>query len=64
MLVLTRAKNESVIIGDSIEVLIADVSGRKVRLGITAPRQTPIHRKEIYEQIKAQDAFATQTKRG
>jgi len=62
MLVLTRAKNESVVIGDNIEVLVADVSGRRVRLGITAPRETSVHRKEVYEQIKAQDAAGTRAK--
>ena len=54
MLVLTRAKNESIIIGDDIEIIVADVRGRKVRLGINAPKETPVHRKEIYEQIQAQ----------
>jgi len=62
MLVLTRTKNESVVIGDNVEVLVADISGRKVRLGITAPRETPVHRKEVYEQIKAQGAAGARTK--
>ncbi len=52
MLVLSRQKDESIIIGDDIEVTIVDVRGDKVRLGITAPRSTSVHRKEIYEAIQ------------
>ncbi len=52
MLVLSRQKDESVIIGDDIEVTIVDVRGDKVRLGITAPRSISVHRKEIYEAIQ------------
>ncbi len=51
MLVLTRHKDESIIIGEDIEVLIVDVSGKKVRLGVTAPKSIPVHRKEIYQAI-------------
>ena len=52
MLVLSRRKDESIIVGDNIEVKIIGVRGKKVRLGITAPRTIPVHRKEIYEAIK------------
>jgi carbon storage regulator len=48
MLVLTRKPRESVIIGDDIEVTVLGVVGEKVRLGIAAPREVPVHRKEIY----------------
>ena len=51
MLVLTRGKDESIMIGDEIEVMIVDVRGNKVRLGITAPRSVPVHRREVYEAI-------------
>ncbi len=52
MLVLSRTKDESIIIGDDIEITIVDVRGDKVRLGINAPRSIPVHRKEIYEAIQ------------
>lgn len=52
MLVLSRQKNESIMIGDDIEVTIADIRGDKVRLGITAPKKVSVHRKEIYEAIQ------------
>jgi len=51
MLVLTRGKDESIMIGQDVEVIIIGVRGKKVRLGITAPRSTPVHRKEVYEAI-------------
>lgn len=53
MLVLTREKDESVMIGDDVEITITGVtSGGKVTLGITAPRSIPVHRKEIYLAIE------------
>ncbi len=52
MLVLSRQKDESIIIGDDVEVTIVDVRGDKVRLGISAPRSISVHRKEIYEAIQ------------
>lgn len=56
MLVLSRQKNESIIIGDDVEVVIVDVRGDKVRLGITAPKSVSVHRKEIYEAIQREKA--------
>lgn len=56
MLVLSRTKNESIIIGDDIEITIIDVRGDKVRLGIKAPREVPVHRKEIYDAIQREKA--------
>ena len=59
MLVLSRTKDESIIIGDGddkVEVVIVDVRGDKVRLGINAPRSISVHRKEIYEAIQREKA--------
>ncbi len=52
MLVLSRKKNESVVIGENVEITIVDVRGDKVRLGINAPRDISVHRKEIHERIQ------------
>jgi len=52
MLVLSRQKNESIIIGDDVEITIVDVRGDKVRLGINAPKKISVHRKEIYDIIQ------------
>jgi len=53
MLVLTRQKNQSIIIGNDVEITIVDVRGDKVRIGIKAPTSVPVHRKEVYEAIVA-----------
>ncbi|MDH7600438.1 MAG: carbon storage regulator CsrA [Sedimentisphaerales bacterium] len=52
MLVLSRTKDQSIIIGDNIKITIVDVRGDKVRLGITAPKDIPVHREEIYLAIQ------------
>lgn len=52
MLVLSRTKDESIMIGDDVEITIIDVRGDKVRLGINAPRNISVHRKEIYIAIQ------------
>ena len=52
MLVLSRQKDESIMIGDDVEITIVDVRGDKVRLGITAPKEIPVHRMEVYEAIQ------------
>jgi len=51
MLVLTRKKNESIVINDNIKVTVVEIRGDKVRLGIEAPREIDVHRQEVYEQI-------------
>ncbi len=56
MLVLSRKKNESIIIGDNIVITVVEVRGDKVRLGIQAPREVPIHRSEVYDAIQAESA--------
>ena len=52
MLVLTRKSNQSIMIGDEIEVSVLAVSGEKVRLGIDAPKSVPVFRKEVYAEIQ------------
>jgi len=52
MLVLSRQKGESIMLGDDVEVTIVDVRGDKVRIGINAPRDISVHRKEIYLAIQ------------
>lgn len=56
MLVLSRQKDESIIIGDDVEITIVDVRGDKVRLGINAPKNITVHRKEVYEAIQREKA--------
>jgi carbon storage regulator len=56
MLVLTRKTNQSIMIGDEIEVTVLAVSKDKIRLGITAPRDVPVFRKEVYLSIKGEGA--------
>lgn len=51
MLVLTRKVGQSIVIGDEIEVVVLEVRGEQVRIGIRAPKNVTVHRKEIYEQI-------------
>lgn len=52
MLVLTRKKDESIVINDNIEIVVTDVQGGKVRLGVMAPRDVTVHRREIYDAIQ------------
>ena len=52
MLVLSRQKDESIMIGDDVEITIVDVRGDKVRLGIAAPKDIPVHRREVYDAIQ------------
>lgn len=52
MLVLSRQKDETIVIGDDVEITVVDVRGDKVRLGISAPRSISVHRKEIYDAIQ------------
>ena len=52
MLVLSRQRDESIMIGDKVVITIVDIRGDKVRLGIEAPEEIPVHRQEVYEAIK------------
>lgn len=54
MLVLSRHRDEIVMIGDEIQICIVDIKGDKVRLGITAPDHVPVHRLEVYEKIQCE----------
>jgi carbon storage regulator len=54
MLVLTRKTNQSIMIGDDVEISVLAVSGDKVRIGISAPREVPVFRKEVYLSIQAE----------
>ena len=54
MLVLSRKKNESIMIGE-ITVMIVDIRGDKVKLGIAAPKEVPVHRREVYDAIKREE---------
>ena len=60
MLVLSRQRDESIIIGDNIVVTVVDVRGDKVRLGIEAPREVSVHRREVYEAIQRENQQAVQ----
>lgn len=62
MLVLSRQRDESIMIGDDVEVTIVDVRGDKVRLGITAPKEIPVHRREVYEAIQREKREAEKSK--
>jgi carbon storage regulator len=61
MLVLTRKANQSIMIGENIEVSVLSVLGEKVRLGIQAPRDVPVFRKEVFLEIQAQNLEAAES---
>jgi carbon storage regulator len=58
MLVLSRQRDETIMIGDEIEITVVDIRGDKVRIGIAAPSHVAVHRKEIYEAIRAENRQA------
>jgi carbon storage regulator len=62
MLVLSRHRDESIIIGDNIVITIVDIRGDKVRLGIDAPKEIPVHRQEVYEAIQRDNLRAAEQK--
>ncbi|MFA5479042.1 MAG: carbon storage regulator CsrA [Candidatus Muiribacteriota bacterium] len=61
MLVLTRKKNESIIIGDSVEIVVVDIKGDQIKIGINAPKNISVHRKEVYEEIQRENILAAQS---
>ena len=67
MLVLSRKSNESIVINNNIKVTVVEIRGDKVRLGIEAPKNIPVHREEIYNQINGQpnpDSAVTPSENG
>ncbi len=60
MLVLTRKKGESIIIGDDIRIFVVEVKGKQVRLGIEAPSDASVHREEVYRIIQLENQYAAQ----
>jgi len=59
MLVLTRRKDEKIMIGDDIEIMVVEIRGDKVRLGVSAPATVAVHRQEVYEAIQREHKRAT-----
>ena len=64
MLVLSRQRDETIMIGDEIEITIVDIRGDKVRLGISAPTRIAVHRKEVYEAIRRENEQAARIENG
>lgn len=62
MLVLSRREHQSIMIGDDIEIVVLDIRGEQVRIGIRAPKDVPILRQEIYAQVQQQNVEATETR--
>ncbi len=58
MLVLSRQRDQTIMIGDDVEITVVDIRGDKVRLGINAPRHIQVHRKEVYDAIKRENEQA------
>ncbi len=61
MLILSRKIGQRIVIGEEVEIVVVDVRGEQVRLGITAPRSIPVHRKELLEQVTAENLQAAAT---
>ena len=62
MLVLSRKKNESIVINNDITIVVVEIRGDKVRLGIEAPQHVPVHRQEVYDAIQRENRRSSQTK--
>jgi carbon storage regulator len=61
MLVVSRKEDESIVIGNNIEVVVVRIDKNTVRIGIKAPRNISVHRKEVYEEIRLENLAASQT---
>ena len=64
MLVLSRTRDETIMIGDDIEITVVDIRGDKVRIGINAPSHIAVHRKEVYDAIQRENRLAAQVQPG
>ena len=62
MLVLSRQRDQTIMVGDDVEITVVDIRGDKVRLGINAPRHIQVHRKEVYDAIKEENQAAARLK--
>ncbi len=62
MLVLSRKKNESIVINNDITIVVVEIRGDKVRLGVEAPKEVPVHRREVYDAIRRNDVAAAQAR--
>ncbi|HJN12010.1 MAG: carbon storage regulator CsrA [Pirellulaceae bacterium] len=60
MLVLSRKKNESIVISNDITIVVVEIRGDKVRLGVEAPKEVPVHRREVYDAIKRNEELAAE----
>lgn len=61
MLVLSRKKNESIVINNDITIVVVEIRGDKVRLGIEAPKEVPVHRREVYDAIKRNEQGSSES---
>ncbi len=61
MLVLSRKKNESIVINDDITIVVVEIRGDKVRLGVEAPKEVPVHRREVYDAIKRNESTKSES---
>jgi len=64
MLVLSRKKNESIVINNDITIVVVEIRGDKVRLGVEAPKEVPVHRREVYDAIRRNEREAEGTPAG
>lgn len=64
MLVLSRKKNESIVINNDITIVVVEIRGDKVRLGVEAPKEVPVHRREVYEAIKRNEVAQSSQDKG
>jgi len=62
MLVLSRKKNESIVINDDITIVVVEIRGDKVRLGVEAPKEVPVHRREVFDAIRRNEAAGSKVK--
>jgi carbon storage regulator len=63
MLVLTRRRGEAIVVGDDVKIVVLEVNGDQVRLGVEAPRTVTVHREEVYQEILAQNERAVLSKK-